>query len=617
MRPLRDGAAVSTARSHAVRALHLLPLGLMVAIVLVAYGVIVWTLPRGFDWTDEAFIDSMIASNRITVGEPWGFQHLLNPLYVLTGESVLAFRILRLGGYVVLSVALVWCARAVVRRIGITIARSGWVFILVLAQMGTFAAWSYPPRYLGHNELASWFAQVGIALILLSLAWGVSSPDDQRAARVLWPIWAGLGAVTTVLVFAKVTSGVVFGAVLALVLLVPNPGLRLWKRGAAAGAGAAAVLFVLWVSGYPVRAYSQTALSVLFDTSAQDDFGHPISELVAIYGRSLFATGAAVLPVLLLFTLTMAAFLRTARPVGGGGGHDGADRMSWILGMLLLLALVVLPKANVWEYLGVMVVFIGLAGIIGLVILGSEGVTMHGSAVCRAFSVVVGGSAIVAAPFISSAGTNNPITGHFLFAATLWAVVLGIALVLLTERGVVLRSSARVVPALIACVVLLMGALAVKASTDTPYRTAPLRLQETTTSVPELRGLLLTEADADWIDWISAVGDSLGADDVPAIAIASPGALYVFNHSGYANPWIDQMWPAAFSSLRVACTTDPPSDLFVLQPGASAEVDLATPGVTESLAACGIDFPGDFRVVDEYVSADSTRAMTIWRLAVE
>jgi len=152
---------------------------------------------------------------------------------------------------------------------------------------------------------------------------------------------------------------------------------------------------------------------------------------------------------------------------------------------------------------------------------------------------------------------------------------------------------------------------------------APHQLsQETSTSVPELRGLLLTPADAAWIDWVSAAGDSLGAQGIPAIAINSrvgrdlntSGALYAFNHSGYANPWLGIVWPAAFNSLRLACTTNPPSDLFVLQPGTSTEHAPSTVGVAKNLAACGINFPGDFRVVDKRVSSDLAFGLTIWRL---
>ena len=142
---------------------------------------------------------------------------------------------------------------------------------------------------------------------------------------------------------------------------------------------------------------------------------------------------------------------------------------------------------------------------------------------------------------------------------------------------------------------------------------AALASQQTPTSVPELRGLLLTESEAEWIDWVAEAGESLGADGVPAIAISSPGALYVFNHSGYANPWTDAMWPASFSALQVACT-EQPSDLFVLQPGTSTPEEPTTMGTVAALAACGIEFPDDFEVVDEYRSTEPARAMTIWRL---
>lgn len=596
------------------RVLGFLPLGFMAAVVFVSYAAIVWTLRRGFDWTDEAFVYAMIASNRMTIGEPWGFQYLLHPLYMLTGESVFAFRIVRLVGYVLLSVALVWCARAVMRRIGISIPRSGWAFILLLAQVGTFFAWSYPPRYLSYNEVSSWLAQLGVGLIVVSLAWGVSSPHDQRARWVLWPIWVGLGAVTTLLMFTKVTSGVALGAILALTLVIPNPNLRLWKRVVAVGAGTATVLLSLWVCQYPMGFYLKNAFDLLFDKSAQDAFGHPISGMIHTYVGSVLSTGYALLPAVLIFILVMATFRWKGGSIGKGGGRGAIDWLTWILGGFLLVALFALPKVNLWPYLGELVVFIGAAGIIGLIILGAGGVTLHGSAVRRSFSVAIGGSAIVAAPFISSLGTSNAITAQFTFAATLWAVVLGIALGLLTQRAAMLRSRARSLPALIGCVVILLAALAVKAEIEKPYRSTPLLAQNTSTSIPELRGLLLTGTEAAWIDWVFAAGESLGAQDVPTIAIPSAGALYAFNHSGYADPWLSLTMPSSFISLRLACTMNQPSDLIVLQAGTSTENHPSTLGLTKSLAACGINFPGDFQVVGRRNSEDPSLAMTIWRL---
>jgi hypothetical protein len=620
-----DGAGVETfiERSRTSRALRFVPLGVMAVIGFVTYGAIGWTLRRGFDWTDEAFVYTMIASNRMAVGEPWGFQHLLHPLYVLTGQSVLAFRVLRLAGYVLLSVALVWSARVVVRRMGIGIPSFGWVFILLLAQVGTFFAWSYPPRYLGYNELASWFSQLGVALIVLSLAWGLSSPIEPRASRVLTAIWVGMGALTTLLVFAKVTSAVIFGVILVLVLVVPNPHLRLWKRVISLAAGSTAVLLVLWAVQVPIIFYFKNAYSLVFDKSVRDAFGHPAVGMISTYLDSLDFIWRDMLPAVLLFALAMATF-RSTRRLGGHRARGRAiDSVTWILGALLAIALIALPRSDVWSYLGALVVFMGVAASIGLAILGVDRATTHRATFRQSLPVVIGGCAIVATPFISALGTSNGITGQFIFAATLWAVLLGIALVLLTQRATLLRSRASALPTLVGCLVMLLASVAVMADIASPYRTVPLLSQDTSTSVPELRGLLLSKGDAAYIDWVAHAGHSLGAAGTPGVVInpgsirppfSSFGALFAFNHSGYANPWIGLNWPVAFASLRFACTNDPPSALFVLQPDRSTMHAPSTVGVTKSLAACGIHFPADFRLVDRRRSVDPALGITIWQL---
>ncbi|MBC7560529.1 MAG: hypothetical protein H7270_14545 [Dermatophilaceae bacterium] len=604
------------------RSLRLLPSAFMAAVVSVTYAAIVLTLPRGFDWTDEAFVDTMIASNRIATEVPLGFQHLLHPLYELTGQSALALRITRLVGYVLLSGALVWCARIALRWVGINLSRSGWAFVLLLAQVGTFLAWSYPPRYLSYNELGSWFSQLGVALILLALAWGVASPGHRAPARVLGLIWPGLGALTTLLLFAKVTSAMVFGVFLLLGLFIPNPCYRLWKRLLGAGAGATVMLLVLWATGSPIVAYLKNAFALVFDRSAQDAAGHPLSAMISTYSNSLNSMGRALVPALLLFTLSMATFRRKAKltPDAGRVKAAATDWLTWVLAALLLVALATLPRAPVWPYLAVIIGFIGLAGTIGLVIAGSDGAQMRRSTVSRSLSIAIAWSAVLAAPFISAVGTNNGIAEELVFSATVWAVVLGIALVLLMRRAALLRSRARCVPALIGCVVVVMVALSVKADIAKPYRSLSLLSQDTSSSVPELRGILLTATDAAWIDWIYATGRSLGAAGVPTVAIDSPGALFAFNHNGYATPWLGHgNLPSGFRSLRLACATHPPDDLFVLEPGpvggrASTDGAAVNPGVAKSLATCGISFPGDFRVAASRPDADPAHAMTIWRL---
>lgn len=606
-------AVVSAGRAHGPRALRLLPLSMIAAIVAATYGAIVWTLARGFDWSDEGFVVAMTASDRNAVDEPWGFQHLLHPLYVLTGESVLSFRVLRLVGYVLLAVALVAAARSVMLRIGLDLTRSGWVLVLLLAQVGTFMAWAYPPHYLGYNELGAWLAQLGVALALLSLARGVS-PGDARSVRGLWAIWVALGTVTTLLLFAKATSGGALAAGVVVLIAAPNPNLTLRRRLAALVSGTAATFLVLWAVGCPISSYLGDLRTVVSNPSAQEALGHPLTQILHSHVGSVLATGTAVLVLLVVFVLAVAGLVRSRIHTTGAPGADRTDRVVWILGLAVTFALLALPRTDTWDYLADLIVFIGMAGLVGLTILGGEGAGIRRGKLRRS-TVIIGALAIAAAPFISSVGTNNRITGQFIFSATLWAVVFGVALALLGERASMLGSGARRVPTLLALVVVFLSAWAVKSDIGSPYRTDPLLSQTTPTSVPELRGILVTAPEAAWADWVSTAGDDLGADGVPAVALDSPGALYVFNHSGYATPWIKGSTPVAFESVRVACATDPPSDLFVLQPGTAPLDNPATVSLAESFATCGIDFPGDFRVVDQYPSSDPQRQMTIWRLS--
>jgi hypothetical protein len=607
-------------RANRGRTFRLVPLGFMAAVIVVTYGVIVYTLRRGFDWTDETFAYTLIASDRRTVGEPWGFQHLLHPLYVLTGESVLGFRILRLVGYLLVSAALVWSARCVTRRVSISIPRSGWVLVALLAQVGTFLAWSYPPPGIGYNELAAWFTQLGVALILVSLAWGQSAPGDRRSPLALWSVWAGLGALVVPLVFAKATSGLAFGLVLALAFAVPNPHLHLWKRAVALVAGVGGMLLALWAVRVPTDFYFSNMWNLLAHPAARDAFGHPISQMITTYLTSLQVSAVAVLPTLLLFALLAVAFRLRRTPTW----------VRWLLGVLCGAALLVLPKPSPWVYIGEFAVFIGAATIIAIVVLATDmrraGVRearragTARSTVTRWPSVTVASLAVLGTPFISSAGTSNAISGQLSYAATLWLVVLGVALVLLAQRAALRQSSAQGVPAVIACVVVLVAAFAVNAHIVAPYRTPPLLTQNTPTSVPALRGLLLTKAQADWADWIDAAGRSLHAAGVPATSVNSPGALFILNHSGYANPWVGTNWPAAYESLRLACASHRPTDLFVLEPGRGEirhpifSLAKSRANVAKSLAGCGIAFPSDFQVVARRTSDDPYRAIKIYRL---
>jgi len=69
------------------------------------------------------------------VGEAWGFQHVLHPLFDMTGQSVIAFRITRLFGYFLVSAFLLMVMFKSSRALGITLRLSQWIFVLIASQV--------------------------------------------------------------------------------------------------------------------------------------------------------------------------------------------------------------------------------------------------------------------------------------------------------------------------------------------------------------------------------------------------------------------------------------------------------------------------------------------------
>ncbi len=190
-----------------------------VLVALGAIAAIIWALPRGFDWTDEAWVYSLIDNSRVTYGEPWGYQHVLHPVWELLGETVLAFRILRIVGYVLLGFASAFVFIVFARARGWELSIGQRIVLFAASQIGTMIAFSYPPRYVSYNELASWFSQ---SIVLLAMLIFVNAKDERTArsmARQLLP-WFGIGFLLAMLFGAKITTFAVAGALVFVYWLV-------------------------------------------------------------------------------------------------------------------------------------------------------------------------------------------------------------------------------------------------------------------------------------------------------------------------------------------------------------------------------------------------------------
>jgi hypothetical protein len=587
-----------------------LPALIIGLIVMATMAAILYNLRRGFDSTDESFIYTMIASNRVSLGEAWGFQHLLNPLYEMLGESVLAFRFLRLAGYGLLSVAVVAGLRTVASAFGMKLSWGRWLIVLFVAQIGTFAAWSYPPRYLSYNELASWFSQSGGILILVSLA-GASRrlPLKQRS---FWALWIAIGMITGLLVFAKVTAGVLFALVVVIVIFVPNPKFGLRKRLMAAVGGGSVMLFLLLASRYPITEYFRNVLSLLFDKSAQDDYDHPLSEMVETYRVSFLQSFGAISPALVALVAVAVLFAIRLRRGDGVSGSTIIDRAAWVCVVLFALGILALPQDTVWSDLGAYVLLVGCAALVTITFLPTcPGLADAGPRTIQV-SYASGALVLVSVPFMSAIGTNNGITGQLVFSLTLWSGVLGFGLVsawVAADRFPAVRG----IPPVLLIVFLSVSALGVRGDIVAhPYRTELYALQGTQTNLPQLRGILLTESQASRVNWLNQQGIRLGARDIPALAISAPGDLFAFNRSGFANPWVDDMWPVSYTSVRHGCETAFAGELIVLDSGSLGPEASAWRRVRESLHSCGLSFPEDFSLAAERKMPDPDEGIRIW-----
>jgi hypothetical protein len=589
--------------------------GLIVAMTL---AVIIVTLNRGFDWSDEGFTYVMIASDREATGEFWGFQHLLNPLYELFGSSILAFRVLRLIGYIALSIALTAIAKAALDALGFSLRRSSWIVVLLVAQVGTFAAWSYPPRYLGYNELSAWLTQLGGAVLILLVVSGRAAVTAPLPRRIVGVLWAVVGFVVASLFVAKISAAIVFGLFALVVALLPASSTRRWTRVGFAAAGAAVALLAMLVVGVPVFGYARSVLGLLVNPAAQAASGYSLSSLLLVYLASASLTlGALAVPVLLAAVTLVFSRGVGRRTLGGARSRAATEHVVLVLAILLMLMVMSIPVfppggIGIWDALGVGNTFVYFAAVLAFAILSPRVLRSHVVAGHRTTTMATLVVLFTLIPLVSSLGTNNPILGATVFSTTLWAVGVGVGLVALWERSRASWPILRATPLLL--VVAIVAASAFSVAGDVlahPYRTALYLSQKTPTTVADFRGLRLSEGEVDLIQWLDDSGEELEADGVPALSTASPGALLAFNASGWSNPWPAPDWS---DSITRTCLADRPDDLFVLQsenekPGVRVHDQLTT-----GLAGCDIRFPDDFERVAHHASENPAHDLTIWRL---
>lgn len=587
----------------------------LVTLVTVAF--IAKNLPRGFDWSDEAWVYSLIANSRETPGEAWGFQHVLHPLFSVVGESILAFRVIRLFAYLGLAAFATWGAIRLAAMRGWTLPRHGWVLIFLVANVGTSMAFAYPPRYFGYNELTAVLTLSAVLLITLLLMSSRAVESARFSARTSVILWAVVAFLTTIEAVVKFTSAAVLGVIAVAAICVVEGPVRARVRWLAAGAGIVAGFLVLAAVRFPFSGYTKNITALIFDEEARNAYDHSASELAITYTLSLSDAVTGSLIAALAVGLVAAGVRMsgsTRIDVARAGRLAG-----WFALFVLPFALVAMTRSwfepiFAFSDLGRLAVFCALSAFLLLAVVLSGGERKETGAVRHKWVVAVAVLAVVASPAIGAVGTNNAIAGQFLYASTLWAGGLGLALAILAGR-LGSQGLGRVASSIVALVVVLISAGMVQADARHPYRTAAFKEQNSALDASYLQNMLATGAEAEWMAWLTEQSKALGADTIPSMTIEAPGAHLAFGNSEFASPWLASFWPVSFNTIGISCEAQgTPTDLYVLQV-TPEHVQPATKMFTEALAeGCGLNFPADFELVAEY-DADARYATFIWRLA--
>ncbi len=419
------------------------------------------------------------------------------------------------------------------------------------------------------------------------------------------------------LIVAKVTAGTfLLLFVLIGVLLASGDG-SWWKRLGYVVGGLVAGALLMLAAGVPLLSYIATSAQLVADPSVQAESGYSVTTLLLTYLRSLAVTvGALAIPILILAMLILVVRGLPADSVIARRVVVSAENVTLFLALVLaviVVSVIAFPTwLDPWSPLGINNALLLAIAVLAFAVLRAR--DPRDPAVSRRpLAVLVVALVLFAlAPLISALGTNNPIFGHTVFSVTIWAVGAAVGLVLVWRRSEAVTAAVRSLPLLLLGVIVATSGLTVAGDVFRhPYRTTPYFTQTTTVEVGALRGIRLSEGEADLYTWLHEAGERQDAEGVPTLSIATPGALLAFNASGWSAIWPGPAWA---SSIARTCVEVVPDDLIVLQSGDQEPGVEVHDRLVEGLDACGIDFPDDFEVVERHASSNPPLDVRVWRL---
>lgn len=592
---------------------------LAIAVLFTAMNItlILSNLTKGFDWTDEAFIVSLTEKNQVTNGEAWGFQHLLQPIWQISGETIVGARVTRFIGtqlsVLFATIAVTKWAKAV----GSPKVKYLVPFIALTAECLALLSWVYWPRVSGYNELSSLLSTAGTALLISMVSNYLMDKTKSRIWSWIAPI--SLGFIASLLILTKITTGVIF-VVFALVGVIITSQSR-WSAIAQLAGGSLGTLALVAMFGYPLRNYAESVFKMLTDKGYAASFAHP-PQLLQMSLADLNSTLITLSPYIvgLLVSVYLVFFSRSEIETNKNPNLYFGVAIFFFVFCLMINWVSNQPYLeNKSAALGLVV---GTIAIVLLVpysfsnLINNSQLEKTPKHVQKTLSIVFVAVLAICTPLMSSFGTNGTITVHSTFNESIWGAFLGLGLILFINK---LEGSfiLKLVIALVIPVLAYSGFRFSIADSQKPYRSSAYAMQESQVNHSRkiFTGLSVDSQSADQLNWLTKMGSKYS--DTPVIAIASPGALLAFNNKSFASPFIEDFWPGSFGTISKKCETDnTPKDLVIILPSFVVPGNSNYELLTQALASkCKLSLNNDFKEIATSPPNESGISFVIFELA--
>lgn len=582
---------------------------LLTAIILaIGLGFILGNVSKGLDWTDEAWITTLLSTNQVTDGEPWGFQHVAQPIWQLFGASVVGARIARFVLYQLAVVIATYAIYTWAKSMGVKPIKQNLVIIGLSAEISMLLAWIYWPRNLGYTDLVAFFTTVCISAVLILISKVRTFGKLSRIQSWVFPI--SLGFLTALALLTKATSGAILAVGVLIVLLLLPVIRKVWILLLFVISTSASILLA-WIIGFPISNYVHSIILMSTDANYASSFAHP-PWLLDYAVSDLTSTAVSLVPEFLL-ALGGCAFIW-----GFAKKKDG--RLFTNLGSFFFLVAAALVVWNVSKAEGVLGKVGTLGQAIGFIALSSILVyswtrkPLDLEKWQSKLSVLIGGIAIGIAPLISSIGTNGKLSWHITFNEVIWGASFGLGISLL----LIALQEFKIKRLFVVALVPLFALIVVKGqSVDSlaPYRITNYQLQTESlnSKKPVLSGLSVTPKTKSAMNWIEETGSDYSS--WPVVSPASPGALLLFNNRSFASPWNEDFWPGSFDTIARKCQSDGiPKKLIVILPSSVAKGSGNYTLMENALLnGCGISFPNNFTYVGESPEDDNGIRYSVWK----